>query len=57
MRAQLRQAELEIDRLKVEQDQLSALIRLDRSELDREKTLAKEGLSSQKDVERAQFKI
>jgi RND family efflux transporter MFP subunit len=57
LRAQLRQAELEIDRLKVEQDQLSALIRLDRSELDREKTLAKEGLSSQKDVERAQFKF
>ncbi|HJX91933.1 MAG TPA: efflux RND transporter periplasmic adaptor subunit [Pyrinomonadaceae bacterium] len=57
LRAQLRQAELEIDRLKVEQDQLSALIRLDRSEFDREKTLAKDGLSSQKDVERAQFKF
>jgi RND family efflux transporter MFP subunit len=57
LRAQLRQAEVEIDRLKVEQSQLEALIRLDRNELEREKTLAKDGLSSQKDVERAQFKF
>lgn len=57
LRAQLRQAEVELDRLKVEQSQLEALIRLDRNDLDREKTLAKDGLSSIKDVERAQFKF
>lgn len=57
LRAELRGAELEVSRLKVEQAQLEALIRLDRSELDREKTLAKDGLSSQHDVERAQFKF
>jgi RND family efflux transporter MFP subunit len=57
LRAELRGAELEVNRLKVEQAQLEALIRLDRSELDREKTLAKDGLSSQHDVERAQFKF
>ena len=57
LRADLRGAELEVSRLKVEQAQLDALIKLDRSELDREKTLAKDGLSSQHDVERAQFKF
>lgn len=57
LRARLRQAELEVDRLKVEQSQLEALIRLDRNELEREKILARQGLSSQKDVERAQFKF
>jgi RND family efflux transporter MFP subunit len=57
LRAQLRQAEVELDRLKVEQSQLEALIRLNRNELERETTLAKDGLSSQKDVERAQFKF
>jgi multidrug efflux pump subunit AcrA (membrane-fusion protein) len=44
LRAQLRQAEVELDRLKVEQSQLEALIRLNRNELEREKTLAKDGL-------------
>src|SRR5512138_818973 len=57
LRAQLRQAELEVDRLAVEQSQLEALIRLDRNDFERERSLAKEGLSSQKDVERAQFKF
>jgi RND family efflux transporter MFP subunit len=57
LQAQLRQAQIELDRLKVEQGQLDALIRLNRNEFEREKTLAKDGLSSQKDVERAQFKF
>jgi HlyD family secretion protein len=57
LRAQLRQAELEVNRLKVEQSQLEALIKLDRNEFEREKGLAKEGFISQADVEHAQFKF
>lgn len=57
LRAQLRQADLETKRLIVEQRQLEALVRLDRNELEREQILAKDGLTSQKDVEHAQFKF
>jgi RND family efflux transporter MFP subunit len=57
LRAQLRQAELEVNRLKVEQAQLEALIKLDSNELEREKILTKEGLSSKHDLEHAQFKF
>jgi RND family efflux transporter MFP subunit len=57
LRAQLRQAELEVNRLQVEQSQLDALIKLDRNEFEREKILAKDGLSSQSQVEHAQFKF
>jgi len=57
LRAQLRQAELEVNRLKVEQSQLEALIKLDRNEFEREKDLAKGGFISQADVEHAQFKF
>lgn len=57
LRAQLRQAELEVKRLQVEQRQLDALIKLDRNEFEREKVLAKDGLSSQSQVEHAQFKF
>src|SRR5438132_4305857 len=57
LRAQLSQAELEVKRLLVEQRQLEALIKLDRNELERETTLAKQGFQSQRDVERAQFKF
>jgi RND family efflux transporter MFP subunit len=57
LRAQLRQAELEVNRLKVEQGQFEALIKLDRNELNRAKLLAKDGLISQSEVERAEFKL
>lgn len=57
LRTQLRQAELEAERVKVEQSQLEALIRLHRNELERERALATQGLSSPKDVERAEFKF
>jgi RND family efflux transporter MFP subunit len=57
LRAQLRQAELEVNRLKVEQGQFDALIKLDRNELNRAKLLAKDGLISQSEVERAEFKL
>lgn len=57
LRAQLRQAELEVNRSKVEEREYEALIKLNRSELEREKMLFKDGLSSERDVERAQFKL
>ena len=56
-RSQLRQAELEVNRLTVEEKQYEALVKLNRSELEREKLLAKEGVSSQRDVERAQYRL
>lgn len=56
-RAQLRQAELEVSRLKVEEQQYESLVKLNRSELDRELLLASQGLSSKSDVERAQYKL
>jgi RND family efflux transporter MFP subunit len=57
LRAQLQQNELEVNRLKVEQGQYEALIKLDRNELNRAKLLAKDGLISQSEVEHAEFKL
>lgn len=56
-RAQLRQAELEVSRSMQEERQLEALIKVNRSELDQEHTLAEEGLSSKRQVDRAQFRL
>jgi len=56
-RGQLRQAELEVRRLEVEEQQYQSLVKLNRSELDRELVLARDGLSSKSDVERAQYKL
>lgn len=56
-RIQIHQAELEVRRLQVEEQQYDALVKLNRSELQRELTLAKEGVSSQNDVERAHYKL
>jgi len=56
-RGQLRQAELEVNRLQVEEQQYEALVKLSRSELDREATLAEQGVSSKADVERARYKL
>lgn len=56
-RSQLQQVELEVRRLQVEEQQYEALVKLSRSELERELSLAKEGVSSQSDVERARYKL
>lgn len=56
-RSQLRQAELEVNRLTVEERQYEALVKLNRSELERERLLAKEGVSSARDVENAEYKL
>ncbi len=55
-RSQLRQAEIEVSRLKVEEQQYDSLVKLNRSELDRELVLAKQGVSSPTDVERSRYK-
>lgn len=56
-RGQLRQAELDVSRFKVEEQQYESLVKLNRSELERELLLAKDGLSSKSDIERAQYKL
>lgn len=55
-RSQLRQAEIEVSRLTVEEQQYDSLVKLNRSELDRELVLNKQGVSSATDVERARYK-
>ena len=55
-RSQLRQAEIEVSRLKVEEQQYESLVKLNRSELEREQLLSKQGVSSATDVERANYK-
>lgn len=55
-RSQLRQAEIEVSRLTVEEQQYDSLVKLNRSELDRELLLNKQGVSSATDVERARYK-
>jgi membrane fusion protein, multidrug efflux system len=55
-RSQLRQAEIEVSRLTVEEQQFESLVKLNRSELDRELLLNKQGVSSATDVERARYK-
>jgi HlyD family secretion protein len=56
LRAQLRQAELEVKRLEVEQREYDALAKVNHNELEREQILFKQGFTPQRDVERAQFK-
>lgn len=57
LRARLRQAELEISRLEVEQREYAALIKVNQNELERETMLFKQGLTAERDVERAQFRL
>lgn len=54
---QLRQAELDVNRLQIEEQQYDALIKVNRNELEREKTLAKDGITSQRDIERAEYRL
>src|SRR5215471_4052541 len=56
-RAQLHEAELEVSRLKVEEQQYEASIKLNKAELDRAQLLASQGLISKSEVEQAQFKL
>src|SRR5205085_4657020 len=56
-RAQLRQAELEVQRLQLEEGQYKALVQVNRNELEREQQLAKEGITSKAQVEHAQYQL
>ncbi len=56
LRAQLRQAELEVTRLEIEAREYEALVKLNKNEVERETILFKQGLTPERDVERAQFK-
>ncbi len=56
-RMQLRQAELEVTRLQYEERQYEATIKVNRSELTRQQTLGREGIASQSDIERAEYKL
>jgi RND family efflux transporter MFP subunit len=57
LRAALRQAELEVERLLVEERQYEAMIRVNRSELEQENALLKDGLTSKRQVDRALYKV
>ena len=54
---ELRRAELEVSRLKVEEQQYESLVKVSRNELEREQALFRDGVSSQRDLERAQFRL
>lgn len=56
-RAQLRQTEVEVSRLRIEEQQYKSLVNVNRNELEREQTLAKDGLTSKAQVERAQYRL
>lgn len=56
-RMQLRQSELEVTRLEYEERQYEATIKVNRSELERQQTLRREGITSQSEIERAQYKL
>lgn len=54
---QLRLAELDVTRLGIEEKQYEALINLNRNELERQKRLARDGVVSESEVERAQYQL
>lgn len=56
-RTQLRELEIEVSRLKVEEQQYEAQVKLRNSELAREQQLAKEGVSSKVNVEQAEYRL
>lgn len=57
LRNQLQQASLDIERAQVEEKQYAAAVSLSRNELEREQYLFKEGVTSQAEVERVQFRL
>lgn len=57
LRAQLRQAELELDRCRIEERQHAAQVEISRTELDQERELLKDGLTSRRQLDRAQYRL
>lgn len=56
-RTQQRQLELEVSRLQIEEQQYKALVNVNRNELERATRLARDGIISKADVERAQYQL
>jgi len=56
-RTQLRQAEIEANRSAIEEKQYEAMVKVNHSELDEEVSLAEQGLSSKRQVNRAEYKL
>ena len=57
LRTDLQEARLEVDRLIMEERMCEAAVKISRSELEQEKTLVQDGLSSRRQFDRAQFKL
>ncbi len=57
VRSQLHQAELEATRSAIEERQYESMVKVNRSELEEETALAEQGLSSKRQVNRAQYKL
>jgi RND family efflux transporter MFP subunit len=57
LRAQLRQTELDLERTRIEERQYEAEAEVSRTELEQEKELLKEGLTSKRQVDRVQYRL
>ncbi len=57
LRTDLQEARLEVDRLIMEERMCEAAVKISRSELEQEKALVQDGLSSRRQFDRAQFKL
>jgi membrane fusion protein, multidrug efflux system len=55
--ARLRQAELEVERMKAEELQCESLVKVNQVELQRLRTLFKDGIVSRRDLDQAQYKF
>ena len=57
LRNQLQQAQLEVERATLEEQQYAAAVQVSQSEVEREKYLFREGVTSQVEVERVQYRL
>ena len=56
-RAEFRQAEVEVSRMKVEEQQSESLVKLNASDLERQDKLFRSGLISRRELDQAQYKL
>lgn len=57
LRVQLKQAEIEVDRLTIEARQYEEMIKVNKAELDQDQALAESGLASSRQVNRSQYRV
>lgn len=57
LRVQLKQAEIEVDRLTIEARQYEEMIKVNKAELDQDQALAASGLASTRQVNRSQYRV